>query len=99
MCTSSLSAANPPSLSLGLAVASMDVSTYDALNMFDEMCTRFTLFFSFFLSDLLADFAQPQLCFAYSSSEFSIDIETSSIGSVQLMRHNVLVLDIHFFTN
>jgi len=56
-------------------------------------------FFSFFLSDLLADFAQPQLCLAYSSSEFSIDIETSSIGSVQLMRHNVLVLDIHFFTN
>jgi len=48
---------------------------------------------------LLADFAQPQLCLAYSSSEFSIDIETSSIGSVQLMRHNVLVLDIHFFTN
>ena len=75
------------------------MSTYGALNMFDEMCTSFTLFFSFFLSDLLADFAQPQLCLAYSSSEFSIDIETSSIGSVQLMRHNVLVLDIHFFTN
>jgi len=31
------------------------------------------IFVSLFLSDLLADFAQPQLCLAYSGSEFSID--------------------------